>query len=550
MNGGGAIAEVLRREGTTQIFCFPSNPLIDSIADADIRPVMARVERVLLNMADGYTRASNARQIGVVVTQGGPGIENAFGGVAQAYADATPLLILPGGTSRARVSLPATFDAVANYQHITKFADRFATARQIPSQLRRAYALLRAGRPAPVLMEVPSDVQVEELDDAEFAYDAVRPLRGAGAPDDIRHVVRLLLAAQNPLLHVGQEVLWAEATAELIELAELLQAPVMTTMTGKSAMPEDHPLAIGVGAVSVGPAVQRLLPSCDLLFSIGADLARTLGSVGIPRGGQIVQCTGDERALYAEYPLAGAVIGDPGLVLPQLIDAVRAELGVDGRRGANRTASAIADLKRRGLEEWAPKLTSDATPISPFRVVHELNRALDKANSIITHDSGYPRDHLAPFYEATTPRGYLGWGNTTPLGSSLGLAMGAKLAQPHKLVVNVIGDTGFGQVGMDIETATREHLPILTVILNNSRMAGYDKKLPIAQRKFNVNRMTGDYTGVARALGAYAEQIDDPNEICAGLTRAQAAIAEGRTAVLELITAEDTVYPRVGAGED
>jgi acetolactate synthase-1/2/3 large subunit len=550
MNGGAAIAEVLRREGTSQIFCFPSNPLIDAIADAGIRPIMARVERVVLNMADGYTRTTNAREIGTVVTQGGPGIENAFGGVAQAYADATPLLILPGGAARGRTGMPSTFDAVANYQHVTKWADRFTSAQRIPDQMRRAYGYLRSGRPAPVLLEVPNDVQREELPDGSFAYEKRRPAVGAASPEDIRHVVRLLLAARQPLVHVGQEVLWAEATPELVELAELLQVPVMTTLTGKSAMPEDHPLALGVGAVSVTPAAQSFLKRCDLLFSIGSDLARTLGSVSIPAGGKVVQCTADERALGAEYALAGSVIGNPRSVLRQLIEAVQAELGPDGRRGEESVRREIASLVAQGVEAWLPKLTSDERPINPYRVVYELNRTVDKTNTIITHDSGYPRDHLAWVYQATTPRGYLGWGNSTPLGSSLGLALGAKVARPEALVINVIGDTGFGQCGMDIETATRERLPILTVILNNSAMAGYNKKLPITQRDYPFNRMGGDYCGVARALGAYAERIEDPAAICRGLERAQVAIAAGQTAVLEMVTAEETDYPRLGPMED
>jgi acetolactate synthase-1/2/3 large subunit len=550
MNGGQAIAEVLKREGTTQVFCFPSNYLIDPIAEAGLRPIMARVERVVINMADGFTRTNNGQQIGVVITQGGPGIENAYGAVAQAYADATPLLVLPGGSPRGRVSLPSTFDAVANYKGITRWSDRFLSAQRIGEQMRRAYGYLRSGRPAPVLLELPGDVLKEEFDGSTFAYSCRRSLESAGAPDDIRHVVGLLLAARSPLIHIGQEVLWAEATPELVEFAELVQIPVMTTLTGKSAMPEDHPLAIGMGAASVTPAIQQLLPKCDLLFSIGSDLARTLGSVGIPSGASIVQCSADERSISAEYALAGAVVGNPRLVLRQLIEEVQAQLGPAGKRGQDGSARRVAEAKARGLEEWLPKLTSDESPMNPLRVVYELDRTLDKQNTIITHDSGYPRDHLAAFFQATTPRGYLGWGNTTPLGSSLGLAMGAKLARPEKLVVNVIGDTGFGQCGMDVETATRENVPILTVILNNRKMAGYDRKLPAAQQSFRFNRMGGDYCGVARALGAYAETVSAPAEIGPALARAQAAIAQGQTAVLEMMTCEETAYPRIGAADD
>jgi acetolactate synthase-1/2/3 large subunit len=550
VNGGDIAAEVLRREGTAQVFCFPSNYLLEPVAEAGIRPIMARVERVVINMADGFTRTNNARQIGTVLTQGGPGVENAFGGIAQAYADATPLLFLPGGAARARVSLPSTFDAVSNYQHITRWADRFVSARRISDQLRRAYTYLRGGRPGPVLLELPSDVLREDADADTVAYEAVRPIQNAGAPQDVKRAARLLLEAEHPLLHAGQEVLYAEATPELVELAELVQAPVMTTLTGKSAMPENHPLAVGMGAVSVSPPLLHFLHTCDLLFSVGSDLARTLGSVSIPPGGKVVQCTADDRALGAEYALTAGVYGNARLVLRQLIEEVQHQLGLEGRRGDHAVADTIAALKARARDEWLPKLTADDTPINPYRVVYELDRSVDKAHTIVTHDSGYPRDQLAWFYEATTPRGYLGWGNTTPLGSSLGLAMGARLAAPEKLVVNVIGDTGFGQCGMDIETATRENLPILTIILNNLGMAGYNRKLPITQRNFPFNRMGGDYCGVARALGAYAERVEDPGAIGAALARARSAITGGQTAVLEMMTVPDTSYPRIREMED
>ncbi|MGH2469502.1 MAG: thiamine pyrophosphate-dependent enzyme, partial [Chloroflexota bacterium] len=242
--------------------------------------------------------------------------------------------------------------------------------------------------------------------------------------------------------------------------------------------------------------------------------------------------------------LDGALMGDAKLVLGQLCEELRRQLGTEGRAGDDKTRREIADAKARGLEAWLPKLTSDEAPINPYRIVWELNRNVDKATTIITHDSGHPRDHLAPFYEVTTPRGYIGWGNSTPLGSSLGLALGAKMAQPSKLVINVLGDTGFGQCGMDLETATRERIPILTVLINNSAMGGYDRMQPVAQEKFNIKRMSGDYTGVAKALGAYAERVEKPADIAPAIKRAQEKIAGGQTALLEFITREDTSFLR------
>lgn len=544
MRGGAAVAEVLKREGVDRVFCFPANPLIDDAAAAGIRPIVAREERTLINMADAYTRVSNGHRIGVCMVQGGPGIEHAFGGVAQAYADSTPILLLPSGPARSRLGLRTSFDAVTSYGHITRWAARFDIAAAIPDQMRRAFAQLRSGRPGPVLLEMPADVIGEELDDGAFAYRPPSCPRTAADPAAVAEVVRLLLAAERPLLHVGQGVLWAEATDELREFVDLVQAPAMTTFAGKSALPEDHPLAIGAGGASLSPGVHYHLPRCDLVFSIGASLARTLGSCAIPPGKRIVQCTADASDLNMEYALEGALVGDARLVLAQLCEEVRRQAGAEGRRADRRAAAENAEVRQRALQEWLPRLTSDEVPINPYRVVWDLMHTVDRTRTIVTHDSGYPRDQLAPFFESLVPRGYLGWGNTTPLGSSIGLALGARVAAPEKLVVNVLGDAAFGQAGLDVETAVRERIPILSVLLNNSQMGNYEKMQPVAQERYDIKRLSGDYTGVASALGAYAERVERPVDIVPALWRAQEEVAAGRPAVLEIITRAEPLVLR------
>jgi len=167
-------------------------------------------------------------------------------------------------------------------------------------------------------------------------------------------------------------------------------------------------------------------------------------------------------------------------------------------------------------------------------------------DTIVTHDSGSPRDQLVPIYEATTPRGYLGWGHSTQLGFGLGAAMGAKLAEPEKLVVNFMGDAAFGMVGLDVETAVREEIPILTVLLNNSAMGNYEKFIPRATERYGTKYLTGDYSKVASALGAYSERIERPEEIVPALERAAKQTREGRPALLEVITREEADIPYAG----
>jgi thiamine pyrophosphate-dependent acetolactate synthase large subunit-like protein len=545
MKGSAAIAEVLRRENVEHVFCFPANPLIDAAAAAGIRPIVTRTERTLINMADAYTRVTNGRRTGVCMVQAGPGIENAFGGVAQAYADSTPIFMLPGQAARSRVGLPTIFDATEAYRSVTKWADRITSAARVPEQMRRAFTLMRAGRPGPVLLETPADVMAEEVADDAFSYRPVPRVRSAGDPEAVRDAVRALLAAQRPLLHVGQGVLWAEAADELREFAELVQAPVMTTTLGKSAFPENHPLAIGAGGTTVSPGVKYFLPKADLVFSVGAALARTLVSCGIPTGKTMIQCTIDEKDLAAEYALDHAVLGDAKLVLQQLCDEVRRQAGPDGRRGDDTAAREVASARAAALEEWLPHLTSDEAPINPYRVVWDFMQAVDRTQTIVTHDSGNVRDVVAPFYETLIPRGYIGWGNSTQLGTSLGMAMGAKLAAPEKLVVNFLGDAAFGMCGLDVETAARMRIPILTMLINNSVMGNYESHQPVAVERYNIKQLSGDYSGVARSLGAWAERVESPAEIIPAIRRAQEVIATGQPALLEVITRESPAFCRL-----
>src|SRR5205807_7098546 len=210
------------------------------------------------------------------------------------------------------------------------------------------------------------------------------------------------------------------------------------------------------------------------------------------------------------------------------------------------TAKEVASVKGGWLAAWSPKLASNQVPPNPDRVIYELMRLVDRRRTIITHDSGLPRDQLAPFWETLIPRGYLGWGKSTQLGSSLGLALGAKLAAPDKLVIHFLGDTAFGMCGMDLETAVRERIPILTVLVNNGLMGGYERWIPVASQKYRSRYLSGDYTKVAEGLGVVSERVTEPSEIVPALRRALAVVAPGpeggagRPALVEFITCEET----------
>jgi acetolactate synthase I/II/III large subunit len=538
MLGCQAIAEILKREGVEQVFCFPYTPILDALADAGIRPIVARQERVAENMADGFSRASLGRKIGVVTVQQGAGAENAFSGIAHAYTDSSPILFLPGHPGRDLVRVPPTFDAVPNFAATTKWADLIPSARSIANRMRRAFTLLRTGRPGPVLLEVPVDVARETLPEP-LEYSPVAPVRVAPDPAAIRDAARLLLKCKRPMIWAGQGVLYAQASSELAAVAEYLGAPVTTTLLGKSAFDETHSLSLGSAGLSSTDLVREWLDRCDAVFAIGASLTRTVFAPAIPPGKRFVHATVDARDLNKDYVADVPILGDAALVLTALLEELRSQHGKIGRPERAAVEKDLQTGRERWKSRWAAKLISDEVPINPYRVIGEFLKMVDPREAIVTHDSGNPRDQLFPLYEAPVPRAYIGWGHSTQLGFSLGCAMGAKLACPSKLVVNFMGDTAFGMVGMDVETAVRERIPILTILLNNSAMGNYEKSIPIATAKFRTKFTSGRYFEVARGLGAYSERIERPGDVAAALKRGIESTRGGQPAVLEFITREE-----------
>ena len=538
MKGVDAVANILKQEGVEYLFSYPNHPLIEACARIGIRPIIARSEKTLINIADGYTRALNATKPTVVVVQGGPGIENAFGGLAQAASDGVPILTIPGGGEARRLG-SGEFDPLPVYNHIMKWSGRINLPERIPELMNRAFSMLRNGKLGPVLLELPRDTGNAETDDPTGAYVSPKAHRAAGDPADVAEAVKLLLAAKRPVLHAGHGVLWAQAWDELKELAELLQIPVMTTMAGKSAFPENHPLALGAGGHSMTESAAHFLVKSDLVFGVGCSFAKGSFSFPIPAGKKVVQIVTDGRDLNKDTIVAHAVIGDAKLVLRQILD----ELAKAGVKKPEGVTAEVKKAKDAFLDNWLPRLTADTAPISPYRVIWDLVNTLDRKNVIITHDSGNPRDQTLPFFEAVAPRGYIGWGKSTQLGTGYGVAMGAKLAFPEKTCINVMGDLAFGTAGMEIETAFREKLNIITVLLNNSVLGGYSNYMPVASDTFNSNKLTGDYTAVARGLGAYAEKVTQPGDVKAAIERAVQATRDGRPALLEMITREEPVFP-------
>ena len=544
MDGVTAIANILRMEGVEFIGCVPYQPLLEAAAIAGIRPVIFRQEGTGIHMVDGYSRVTNGKRLGVFMMQNGPGAENGFGGVAQAFSESVPILLLPAGMARDRRGVHPNFYPTRSYETITKWSEEMNLVERIPSLMRRAFTKLRSGRPGPVLLEIPQDVADAELPEELFDYEPPRAVLQQADPADVSRAAAALLAAERPVIQAGQGVLYAEASDELAELAEFLQSPVMTTLPGKSAFPENHPLALGTGGPSTTAMVNKYLKGADLVFAVGASLTKSFFAVPIADDKVFVHATNDEDAIGREYKCNYPLLGDAKLVLRQLLGELKDRAG--SARPVNHALQAdIRSVKQEWLERWMPKLTSHETPINPYRVVWDMMHTVDLDNTIVTHESGSAREYMSPFWEARAPRSFIGWGKSTQLGYSLGLAMGAKMAFPDKQVINVMGDMAFSTVGLDIETAVRCDIPIMTVVNNNSYMSIYDNsRFPVAIQRYQAKELSGQFAEVATAMGAYSEKITDPGEIVPAFQRGLEATASGRPVVLEFITKDEGDFSR------
>jgi acetolactate synthase-1/2/3 large subunit len=545
-----AICEILKREGVTFLSCYPTNPVIEAAAVSGIRPIVCRQERVGVGIADGFSRVSNGRSIGVFTMQNAPGAENAFSGIATAYSDSVPILALPLGYARDMAQAYPFFKSSRTYSSVVKSVEEINLPERTQDVMRHAFTSLRIGPPGPVMVEIPADVAIQEFDARDLDYKPVKPTRVAADPTDVAAAARILLDAKSPVVYAGQEVLYAEASEKLVQLAEFLRIPVLTTLEGKSGFPEDHPLSLGTASSpSITGAAYQFLCQADVLLAIGSLTKHGITTAPVPPGKILIHSTNDEREINKHYAADHALLGDARLVLSQLIEALKDLAGDKAGNGDSSVAREIQKIKEPWLAQWMPKLTSDQIPINPFRVFWEFMHAVDLKKTIVTHDSGSTRNQMAAFYPATTPRSYIGWGKSHGLGTGLGLIIGAKLAAPDKFCANFMGDGAFGMTGLDFETAVRAKIPILTVVLNNSAMACETRTMAKSHELFKTREVTGNYAEIGRALGGYAERVEKPQEIAPAIKRAKQATEEGRAALLEFITCEETSHSSFAAME-
>jgi thiamine pyrophosphate-dependent acetolactate synthase large subunit-like protein len=507
-------------------------------------------ERFAVAVADAFSRVTNGKQIGACTVMAGlnaAGIQMAYGAIAQAWEDSSPLLVLAEGVG-AGATRHTHYDMAGAFRSVTKWVGEIGRAEQVPDYVRRAFTQLRSGRPGPVLLLIPRDLG--EYEEAEHPYTPVKGWRSGPDPDDVKTAVKTLLAARQPLLHVGEGVLYADATAELLEFAEAAQVPVMTTLKAKGAFPEQHPLSVGVR----GSMTEHYLRGCDVLFSIGSSLFPNRFSHAVPEAEAktIVQCTVDTLDINRSYETRHAVIGDAKLTLLALLDELAKRGGVAKKPAL---VEEIRAHKQAFLAKFQPWLTSSEAPINPYRVLGDLMKVLDPKSSFVTADSGNTRDQASTVYETHIPRGFLGWGNVSTLGFSLAGAVAAKLAYPNRQCVHVTGDAGVCYMMGNFEAVARYKIGITTIHINNGGYSGYGPGFWGAGHDPYTWKVSDHASAcmatMARAVGFHAEDVTQPSEIVPALRRALDENAKGRPAFVELICSHHPVHGgwvRPGAG--
>jgi acetolactate synthase-1/2/3 large subunit len=540
---GTGIARILKQEGVEWVSTFPVCHVNNALGREGVPMVMMRDDRYAVALADAFSRINAGSKIGVCTFQGGvnaAGLQVAYAGMAQAFEDGSPVLCITDG-----VPIGATensqFDVTSSLKSVSKWYGYLDRPERVPEFMRRAFTMLRSGRPGPVVLAIPN--ASAQYDETADPYHPVKGWKSAPNPEDVSAAVDLLLKAQDPLIYAGEGVIYANGSAELKAFAELANMPVISTLKAKGAFPENHPLFVGVR----GDQVDHYLNKCDLVLAVGSSLSPGRFSHGIPNAVNktIIHCNVDEVHINKAYPTAAALIGDARFTLQALVKELSDKTSGSGRAPGN-VAAEVKSARDEAMVKYREAMASNDTPINPYRVYAGLMEVLDPHNSFITHESGNTRDQLSTVYDTLIPRAFLGWGNVSSLGFSLAATIAAKISFPEKSCIAVTGEAGLGYMMGNLEVALRQKLGITIAHVSNGGFAGYgpgfwgDGHDPFTHRVLGYDEV--DMSKVIGALGYHTERVTEPSEVGPALQRALAANGENQPAYIEFICSQYPIY--------
>ena len=537
------IARILKQEGVEWVSTFPVCRVNNALGHEGVPMLMMRDDRYAIAVADAFSRITGGKQIGVATVQGGvnaAGLQVAYAGLAQAYEDNSPMLCITDGVPIGS-SENSHFDLTASLKSVSKWYGYIDKPERVPEFMRRAFTMLRTGRPGPVILAVPE--AGGEYDEAADPYTPVKGWKAAPDPSDVETAVALLLQAQNPLVYAGEGVIYADAAAELETFVELANVPVILTLKAKGVFPEDHPLFVGVR----GGQVNEYLAKSDLILAVGTSLSPGRFSHAIPGAAQktIISCNVSELDVNKVFPTAHALIGDARFSLQALAGELSEKTGGKGRQPGSVVAE-VRSSRDTALAIYREAMASDDAPINPYRVYSELMKVLDPRESFVTHESGNTRDQLSTVYDTLIPRGFLGWGNVSSLGYSLAAVVAAKKAHPRRSAVAVTGEAGLGYMMGNLEVPVREKLGVTVLHISNGGFAGYGPGFWGEGHDPYTHKVLGpedvDLSKAIREFGFHAERVTEPGALAAALRRALAANEDGVPAYIEAVCSQFPVY--------
>ena len=545
INVATGVARILKHEGVEWVSTFPVCHVNNALGQEGIPMVMMRDDRYAVALADAFSRINAGSKNGVCTFQGGvnaAGLQVAYAGMAQAYEDGSPVLCITDGVPIG-ASENSQFDVTSSLKSVSKWYGYVDKPERLPEFMRRAFTMLRTGRPGPVVLAIPDAGGL--YDETADPYVPVKGWKSAPDPEDVAKAIELLLSARNPLIYAGEGVIYAGASAELTSFAELANTPVISTLKAKGAFPENNPLFVGVR----GDQVDEYLAKSDLILAIGSSLSPGRFSHGIPDAVNktIIHCTVDELHVNKTYATAVALIGDARFALQALEKELSDKTSGNGRPPGS-VAAEVKSSRDSAMVQYREAMASTDKPINPYRVYAGLMEVLDPLNSFVTHESGNTRDQLSTVYDTLVPRGFLGWGNVSSLGFSLAATIAAKISSPQKYCVAVTGEAGLGYMMGNLEVPLRQKMGITVAHVSNGGFAGYgpgfwgDGHDPFTHKVLGNDEV--DMSQVIGALGYHTERVTEPSEVGPALKRAMAANDANQPAYIEFICSQYPIYGR------
>jgi len=516
MSAGHAVAESLAQLGVRNVIGMAGSCMIEILdgmyGREDLQFLTVRHEQSAALMADAYGRLTG--RPGVCMATNGPGATNLVTGVANAWMAQSPVIVITGAPMMKDTFRESSqeIDQIALFKPIVKWSVQVRKPERAADVIREAYQVAISGVPGPVHVDLPRDVMNEEVSVPRLEGPLPpRRVRLAPDPEALSAAAALLRGAERPLLLAGGGVLWAEASAELAALAEALTAPIMASTGRDDVAPNSHPMFLGSIGRGTLPEARALFASADVVLAVGTRLAHTttfLKADFLGGGTKLIHAAIDPRNIGRHYPAEVAIAADAGLVLEGLLRAV----GAPKDRPAWRARAAEVRAAQERHREAA--LEIGARPIDPRRAHMALAKVLPK-DAILTLDAGSAAGYLYEYQRFDRPRSFLAPQDLAAIGVGYPVGLGAKLACPDRPVVTISGDGAFLCNGAELETAVRERLNTVCVILNNFNL-GSERAY---QRHFYGGRYIGDRIGnprfdeYARAFGAAGYRVEDPADL-------------------------------------